>query len=70
MSYPHSLQPQALAGGGYVRNGPIHNEVADKGEMLFFVHEPSDLFLVETSYIYKPGENTFVIVLHWSLPTI
>jgi hypothetical protein len=33
-------------------------------ELLSFVHQPSDLFLVETSYIYKPDDNTFVLVFH------
>jgi hypothetical protein len=37
--------------------------------MLSFVHQPSDLFLVETSYIYKPDEKTFVLVLHVPLVT-
>jgi hypothetical protein len=32
--------------------------------MLSFLHEPSDIFLVETSYIYKPEDNTFVLTLH------
>ncbi len=33
-------------------------------ELLSFVRQPSDLFLVETSYIYKPDDNTFVLVFH------
>jgi hypothetical protein len=36
---------------------------------LSFVHQPWDLFLVETSYIYKPDEKTFVLVLHVPLVT-
>jgi len=32
--------------------------------MLSFVHEPLDLFLVKTSYIYNPDDNTFILVLH------
>jgi hypothetical protein len=32
--------------------------------MLSFVHEPSDIFLVKTSYIYCPEENTLILVLH------
>jgi len=32
--------------------------------MLSFIHEPSDIFLVKTSYIYRPEENTFILVLH------
>jgi hypothetical protein len=38
-------------------------------ELLSFVHEPSDLFQVETSYIYKPDDNTFILVLHVPLVT-
>jgi len=40
------------------------NDIALNSELLSFVHQPSDLFLVETSYIYKPDENTFMLVLH------
>jgi hypothetical protein len=40
------------------------NKNAQKSELLSFVHQPSDLFLAETSYIYKPDEKTFVLVLH------
>jgi hypothetical protein len=37
--------------------------------MLSFIHQLSGLFLVETSYIYKPDEKTFVLVLHAPLVT-
>jgi hypothetical protein len=40
------------------------NEIAENSELLSFVHQPSDLFLVETSYVYRPDDNTFVLVLH------
>jgi hypothetical protein len=40
------------------------NEIANNSEMLSFVHEPADIFLVETLYIYKPQDNTFVLILH------
>jgi hypothetical protein len=45
------------------------NEIAQNSDLLSFVHQPSDLFLVETSYIYKPDEKTFVLVLHVPLVT-
>jgi hypothetical protein len=32
--------------------------------MLSFIYEPSDIFLVKTSYIYKPEDNMFVLILH------
>jgi hypothetical protein len=40
------------------------NEIADNSELLSFVHQPSDLFLVENSYVYRPEDNTFILVLH------
>jgi hypothetical protein len=43
------------------------NEVAQNAELLSFVHQPSDLFLLETSYFYKPEDKTFVLVLHMPL---
>jgi hypothetical protein len=30
--------------------------------MLSFIQEPSDLFLAETSFIYKPEDNNIVLV--------
>jgi hypothetical protein len=38
--------------------------VAEKSKMFSFIDEPLDLFLVETSYIYHPEENIFVLILH------
>ncbi len=38
-------------------------ELSRNSELLSFVHQPSDLFLVETSYAYRPEDNTFVLVL-------
>jgi hypothetical protein len=35
-----------------------------KSNLYYFINEPSNLFLVETSYIYRPEDNTFVIILH------
>ncbi len=40
------------------------NEIAENSELLSFIHQPSDLFLVETSYVYKPDEKIFVLVMH------
>jgi hypothetical protein len=45
------------------------NEVDANSDMLSFIHKPSDLFLVETSYVYKPDEKTFVLILHVPLVT-
>jgi hypothetical protein len=43
------------------------NKVADKAEMLSFVHKPSNIFLVKTSYIYKPEGKTFLLIFHMLL---
>jgi hypothetical protein len=40
------------------------DKVVAKSELLSFVHQPSDLFLEETSFIYKPEEKIFILVLH------
>ena len=45
------------------------NEVAANSDILSFIHKPSDLFLIETSYVYKSDEKTFVLVLHVPLVT-
>jgi hypothetical protein len=45
------------------------NEIARNSDLLSFVHQPSNIFLVEASYIYKPHEKTFVLVLHVPLVT-
>jgi hypothetical protein len=45
------------------------NEITRNRDLLSFVHQPSDLFLVETSYIYKPDEKNFMLVLHVPLVT-
>jgi hypothetical protein len=45
------------------------NEVAANSDMLSFIHKPSDLFLVKTSYVYKPDEKTFVLILQVPLVT-
>ncbi len=43
------------------------NKIAENSKLLSFVHQPLDLFFVETSYIYRPDDNTFVFVLHMPL---
>jgi hypothetical protein len=63
-AYDYRLSPGALHHEALLEIVNYVNEVTDNSEMLSFVHEPSDLFLVETSYIYKPDQNTLVLVLH------
>jgi hypothetical protein len=46
------------------------SEVAQNSDLLSFVNQPYNLFLVETSYIYKLDEKTFVPVLHVHLVTL
>ncbi len=48
--------------------GAFHHEALV--EIVKYVHQRSDIFLVETSYIYKPDEKTFVLVLHVPLVTL
>jgi len=38
------------------------DKIAHNSEMLSFIQEPSDLFLAETSFIYKPEDNNIVLV--------
>jgi hypothetical protein len=63
-AYNNRLSPGALHHKVLLEIIKYVNEIADKSEMLSFIHEPSDIFLVETSYIYKPEDNTFVLILH------
>jgi hypothetical protein len=67
--YSNRLSPGALHHDALVEIVKYVNEVAANSDMLSFVHKPSDLFLVETSYVYKPDEKTFVLVLHVPLVT-
>jgi hypothetical protein len=63
----NQLSPGALHNEALLKIIKYVNEVAQNSNLLSFVHQPSDLFLVETSYIYKPDENTFVnTMFHWS----
>jgi len=63
-AYNNRLSPGALHHKVLLKIIKYVNEIADKSEMLSFIHEPSDIFLVETSYIYKLEDNTFVLILH------
>jgi hypothetical protein len=64
-AYSNRLSPGALQHDALVEIVRYVNEVATSS----FIHKPSDLFLVETSYVYKPDEKTFVLVLHVPLVT-
>jgi len=68
-AYSNRLSPRALQLDALEENVRYVNEVAANGDLLSFIHKPSNLFLVETSYIYKPDEKTFVLVLHVPLVT-
>jgi hypothetical protein len=69
MAYSNRLSPGALHHEALIEAVKHVNEIARNSDMLSFVHQPSDLFLVETSCIYKPDEKTFVLVLHVPLVT-
>jgi hypothetical protein len=63
-AYKNRLAPGALHHDVLMQIIDYVDEVAAKSELLSFVHQPSDLFLVETSFIYKPEDKIFVLVLH------
>ncbi len=63
-AYNNRLSPGALHHEALLKIVKYINEVAQKSKLLSFVHQLSDLFLVETSYIYRPEYKTFVLVLH------
>jgi len=65
--YNNRLSPGALHHKVLLEIVKYVNEIADNSKLLSFIHQPSDLFLVETSYVYKPDNNTFIIVLHMPL---
>jgi hypothetical protein len=69
MAYSNRLSPGALHHDALIKAVKYINDIARNSDMLSFVHQPSDLFLVDTSYIYKPDEKTFVLVLHILLVT-
>jgi hypothetical protein len=62
-AYSNRLSPGALQHNALIEIVKYVNEVAPNSDLLSFIHKPSDLFLVETSYIYKPDEKPFVLVL-------
>jgi hypothetical protein len=68
-AYSNRLSPGALQLDALVEIVKYVNEVAANSDMLSFIHKPSDLFLVETLYVYKPDEKTFVLILHVPLVT-
>jgi len=69
MAYSNRLSPGALDHEALIAVVKYVNDITQNSDMLSFVHKPSDLFLVETSYIYKPEEKSFVLVLHVPLVT-
>jgi hypothetical protein len=70
MAYSNQLSPGALHHEALIKIVKYVNEIACNRDFLSFVHQPSDLFLVETSYINKLDEKTFVLVLHVPLVTL
>jgi len=68
-AYSNRLSPGALHHEALIEAVKYVNEIAKNSDLLSFVHQPSNLFLVETSYIYKPDEKMFVLVLHVPLVT-
>jgi len=69
MADNNRLSPGALHHEALIEDVKYINEIARNSDLLSFVYQPSDLFLMETSYIYKPDEKTFVLVLHIPLVT-
>jgi len=63
-AYNNKLAPGALHHEALLEIVKYVNEIAENSELLSFIHQPSDLFLVETSYVYKPDEKLFVLVMH------
>jgi hypothetical protein len=63
-AYNNHLSPGTLHHEALLEIVKYVNGVSQNGKLLSFFHQPSDLFLVETSYIYKQEVKTFVLVLH------
>jgi hypothetical protein len=57
MAYNNRLSPGALHHEVLLEIVKYINEIAQNSELLLFVHQPSDLFLVETSYTYRPDKK-------------
>jgi hypothetical protein len=68
-AYSNRLSPGALQLDALLEIVRYVNKVAANSNMLSFIHKPSDLFLVEMSYVYKLDEKTFVLILHVPLVT-
>jgi hypothetical protein len=69
IAYNNRLAPGALHHEALTEIVKYVNEIPQNSHLLSFVHQPSDLFLVETSYIYKLDKTFFVLVLHIPLVT-
>ena len=63
-AYNNKLAPGALHHEALLEIVKYVNKIAENSKLLSFLHQPSDLFLVETSYVYKPDEKIFVLVMH------
>jgi len=58
MAYNNRLSPGPLHHEALIEAVKYVNKIARNSNLLSFVHQPSNLFLVETSYIYKPHKKT------------
>ncbi len=58
-AYDNHLSPGALHHEPLLKIVKYVNEIAQNSKLLSFVHQPLNLFLVETSYIYKPDKEKF-----------
>jgi len=63
-AYDHRLVPSALHHEVITPIINHTNSITAGSELVSFVNELPDLFLVKTSYIYKPEENVFILILH------
>ncbi len=64
MAYNHCLATGALHHEALLKIVNYVNKIAQISELFSFINEPSELFLVETLYIFRLDENTFVLVRH------
>jgi hypothetical protein len=58
-AYDNCLSPGALHHEPLLEIVKYVNEIAQNSKLLSFVHQPLNLFLVETSYIYKTDKKNF-----------
>jgi len=58
-AYDNCLSPGALHHEPLLKIVKYVNEIAQNSKLLSFVHQPLNLFLVETSYIYKTDKKNF-----------